>query len=296
MACGRWHTSLPTAALLALFALCPLIGQQAGTQADDLPAVASGTATSVPEERTVAEGRGPFRRFLRDEGRLWTTPFRRSTYGSPIVKEYGVPFVLASGGLLATDERLANLQPNSDDQAVWSGRVSQLGASYSLAGFSGAMYVAGRLQGSRRAEEAGLLSLAALAHTEVIVFGLKQATQRQRPLAGDQDGSFWEGGNSFPSGHAATSFAVATVFAYEYGDHPAAPITAYALASANSISRSGARRHWASDVFVGGSLGFLIGRFTYRQHHDPSLSGSGESRRSRLIPAVGLGGGAASLS
>jgi membrane-associated phospholipid phosphatase len=280
--------------LLTVSAQCPLLAQQAGRQGDDQ--LADATATSVPETRTVWDGRGPFRRFLRDERLLWTAPFRRSTYGSPLAQKYGVPFVLISGGLLAMDERLADLQPNSNDQTVWSGRVSQLGASYSLTGFSGVMYLAGKLQGSRRTQEAGLLSLAALAHTHIVVFGLKQATQRERPLTGDQDGSFWEGGNSFPSGHAATSFAVATVFAYEYRDHPAVPITAYALASAISASRLGAQRHWASDIFVGGSLGFLIGRFVYRQHRDRGLSGPGESRRSRWIPAIGLGGGAASLS
>ena len=171
-----------------------------------------------------------------------------------------------------------------------------MGASYRLAGFSGAVYLLGKAQGSRHVQEAGLLSIAALAHTEIVVCGLKQATQRERPLDGDQDGSFWEGGNSVPSGHATTSFAVATVFACECQDHPAVPITAYALASAISVSRLGARRHWLSDIFVGGSLGYLIARFTFKQHHDPGLSNSGGSRRSRLIPAVTLGEGAAGLS
>jgi len=293
---ARWGTGFSTALLLTVSGLSPLLAQQADPQVVGPPADASVIFTSVPEKPNVGFGKGPFRQFLHDESRLWTAPFRRHTYGSSLAKNYGLPFVLISGGLLATDRTTADLLPNSDDQAIWSGRVSQLGASYSLAGFSGAVYLVGKLQRSRRAQEAGSLSLAALAHTQIVVFGLKQATQRERPLTGDQDGSFWEGGNSFPSGHAATSFAVATVFAYEYRDHVAVPVTAYALASAISASRLGARRHWVSDIFVGGSLGFLIGRFIYKQHHDPSLSAASGSRGSRLIPTVALGGHAASLS
>jgi len=95
--------------------------------------------------------------------------------------------------------------------------------------------------------------------------------QSSAALDNDQKGGFWKGGNSFPSGHATSSFSVATVFAYEYRDHIAVPITAYALASAVSVSRLSARQHWFSDIFVGGATGFLLGRYVYKKHHDPEL-------------------------
>jgi membrane-associated phospholipid phosphatase len=112
----------------------------------------------------------------------------------------------------------------------------------------------------------------------------------------DQRGGFWKGGDSFPSGHATTSFAVATVFAYEYRDHIAVPITAYSLATLVAASRMSAQRHWVSDVFVGSSLGFLLGRFVYKQHHDPNLPGSPVQRQSRLVPQLGFGAGTLNLS
>jgi membrane-associated phospholipid phosphatase len=58
-----------------------------------------------------------------------------------------------------------------------------------------------------------------------------------------------------------------------------------------SVSRLGARRHWISDIFVGGSTGFLIGRYIYKRYHDPSLPGSPVQRNgfSRLVPDVGFG-------
>jgi membrane-associated phospholipid phosphatase len=89
---------------------------------------------------------------------------------------------------------------------------------------------------------------------------------------------FWHGGDSFPSGHAATSFAVASVFSYEYREHLAVPIVAYSLASAVSASRLSAQRHWISDITVGASMGFLIGRYIYKRHHNPDLPGSKVTR------------------
>jgi hypothetical protein len=43
-------------------------------------------------------------------------------------------------------------------------------------------------------------------------------------------------------------------------------------------------------------MGFLIGRFTYRQNHDPKLPGSKVSRTDKLIPTFGLGPAGPALS
>jgi membrane-associated phospholipid phosphatase len=204
------------------------------------------------------------------------------------VKKYGIPFLLISGATLATDPWTADLLPNTPEQTKWSGRVSQLGAAYTLAGISGGTYLLGRVRGHEHFKETGWLGLQAIAHTQIFVFAIKQATNRERPLTHDGHGSFWEGGDSFPSGHSATSFAVATIFAYEYRDHIAVPITAYTLASAVAASRLSAQRHWVSDIFVGSSMGFLIGRYLYKTHHNPDLPGSPVSRTSRLIPEAGF--------
>jgi membrane-associated phospholipid phosphatase len=133
------------------------------------------------------------------------------------------------------------------------------------------------------------LGLEAIGHSQLIVFIMKEATQRERPQTDEARKGFWRGGDSFPSGHAAGSFALASVFAYEYRDHIAVPITAYTLATAVSLSRMSARKHWFSDVFVGGSMGFLIGRYVYKTHHNPDLPGSPvHNRFSRLMPEFGV--------
>jgi membrane-associated phospholipid phosphatase len=236
------------------------------------------------------------RRFLNDEWKMWRSPFRRSSYESHALKKYLIPFALISTALIASDRKIAETLPNTSDQVRWGGRGSQFGAWYSLAGIAGSTYLVGKFAGDDHAKEAGLLSLEALGHAQVAVFAVKELTNRERPLDHDGRGGFWEGGNAFPSGHVTSAFAVATVFAYEYRDHIAVPITAYSLASLISASRMGARKHWASDIFVGGSLGFMIGRFTYKRNHNPSLPGSRVSRTDRLIPQVGFGRTGSALS
>jgi membrane-associated phospholipid phosphatase len=245
------------------------------------------SAAQVPDP-----GKRPFlRNFARDEWRMWTSPFRGGNYDAPAVKKYVIPFALISAGLIATDRKIADVLPNTNDQAVWSGRVSQIGSAYSMAGLSGAMYLLGKATGDAHTRETGWIAMQAIAHTQLVVLGIKQITNRRRPITDQVRGGFWSGGDSFPSGHAATSFAVAAVFAYEYRHYIAVPITAFSLASLVSASRVSARRHWASDIFVGGSTGFLIGRYLYKHNHDPKLPGSpvNRSRARRLVPEIGFG-------
>lgn len=225
------------------------------------------------------------KRFVKDEITIWTSPLRKSSYDSRAVKKYLIPFSIITATLIATDRHTADALPNSTDQTRWSGRFSQGGAWYSLAGASAGTLLIGQFGGNPKARETGWLAFEALGHAQVATFAIKQITNRGRPLDNDQRGGFWRGGTSFPSGHSAGAFAVATIFAYEYRDKPIVPITAYSLASLVAISRVGARRHWLSDVFAGGSLGFMMGRFTYKRHHP----GQGQpTLKTALTPEVGF--------
>jgi membrane-associated phospholipid phosphatase len=80
--------------------------------------------------------------------------------------------------------------------------------------------------------------------------------------------------DSFPSGHTATAFSIATVFAMQYKDKPAVPIISYSAASLVGISRLTEHQHWASDVFAGALIGYLCGRQVvsyYNKTHKSSL-------------------------
>jgi membrane-associated phospholipid phosphatase len=41
----------------------------------------------------------------------------------------------------------------------------------------------------------------------------------------------------------------------------------YSFATAVSLSRITTDRHYASDVLVGGAVGYMIGKFVMRDHH-----------------------------
>jgi membrane-associated phospholipid phosphatase len=235
----------------------------------------------------LSHPRSFLRNFAAEEYRIWTSPFRSASYDAHAVKKYVIPFALISSAMIATDTR-TDVWTDSPTLTRWSGRVSQMGAGYTLAGFSGATFLIGHITKNDHLQETGLLALEALAHAQVVAFGMKQITNRTRPADDKQQMGFWKGGDAFPSGHAMTSFSMAAVFAYEYRDHLAVPITAYALASIVSVSRASAQRHWLSDVFVGGSTGFLIGRYVYKRHHDPELPGS-PIQKTSWMPDIGIG-------
>ena len=102
---------------------------------------------------------------------------------------------------------------------------------------------------------------------------LKAITQRPRPREDSGSGTFFQGGYSFPSGHSTTAWSVATVIAKEYGNHRWVAIVAYGMASMVSVSRFTSRNHFLSDVLVGSAIGYGIGRYVCRTHHDPSIDG-----------------------
>jgi hypothetical protein len=77
----------------------------------------------------------------------------------------------------------------------------------------------------------------------------KQIVRRDRP-----DGS----GYSFPSGHATTAFASATVLQRRFGWKVGVP--AYAVASYVAASRVDMQRHYLSDVVFGAAVGIVAGR------------------------------------
>ena len=82
---------------------------------------------------------------------------------------------------------------------------------------------------------------------------------------------------SFPSGHAGSAFAVASVFAETYGEqNPWVPWVVYPIAAGTSLSRIDDDRHWLSDVFLGGAIGYFTGKMVARyspflKQHNVSL-------------------------
>ena len=193
-----------------------------------------------------------------DQKAMWTSPFRMNRRQWVTI---ALPLAAGTAALIATDEDAAKWLPNTADQVKWSQRVSNIGAAYTLGGLVGGTMLGGWKAQNAEVFDMGRSSARALADSIIINYALKFATGRERPLENDGQGRFWKGSNSFPSGHAMNSFAVAMVIAR----HPKSPtwlkVTSLAVATTVSLSRWGARKHFPSDIFVGGVLGGLIGNY-----------------------------------
>jgi membrane-associated phospholipid phosphatase len=122
------------------------------------------------------------------------------------------------------------------------------GARFQLAGSLGT-YALGRLTGSSAVTEVGADLFRAQIVTEAMIGAIKLSVRRTRP-----DGQQF----SLPSGHAAVTFASATVLQRHFGWKVGIP--AYGVASYVAASRIQMKRHYLSDVAFGAALGIAAGR------------------------------------
>src|SRR5258705_13471199 len=125
-----------------------------------------------------------------------------------------------------------------------------LGELGTLLGSASVVYAVGRIKDQPKVSHLGMDLIEALAMSEALTQTLKYTTRRERP-----DGS---GKTSFPSGHAADTFAFATALERHLNWKYAVP--AYVFSSYVALSRLPANRHWLSDVVFGSAVGIIAGR------------------------------------
>jgi membrane-associated phospholipid phosphatase len=227
---------------------------------------------------------------FRDQRAIWTAPFNVRRGDGKWLAPLGAATLL----FVATDRHTSGelVEPgNHDNRLRISHDFSRLGSGYTTGGLAAAFYFVGRAKHDDRARETGLLAAEALIDSAIVVTGLKTVSQRQRPTVDHASGEFFDGGSSFPSGHAISTWALATVIDQEYGRHrPFVRFAVYGLATAVSLSRYTGTNHFLSDIVVGSALGYGIGRYVYRQHHDQSLDGGAIKKkgitRSRFFPKI----------
>ena len=84
------------------------------------------------------------------------------------------------------------------------------------------------------------------------------------------------------------SFAIATVIAHEYPGW-LTQFASYGMATAISLARVGGQKHFPSDVFIGGTIGYLVGKSVYKNDHDPEVDYGTFERGKQTVPAERLG-------
>ncbi|MDA1080561.1 MAG: phosphatase PAP2 family protein [Gemmatimonadetes bacterium] len=148
--------------------------------------------------------------------------------------------------------------------------------------FSAGLWGVGRIVHSRTPELVGLRATEAILVSGAVTSALKGLTGRARPdqSPGDpRDFAFargireQKGFRSFPSGHATTAFALASVLDAEWKRlSPERPRwlrpALYAVAALTAASRVFDNRHWVSDVLVGSVIGTVGGHAVVRWHAD----------------------------
>ncbi len=145
-----------------------------------------------------------------------------------------------------------------------SARGSNVGLGIEL-GAAGLMYLGGCAKHHSYAANTGFKALEAAGAADLLAGVIKVSTNRQYAYHTTPEGEFWEGGRSFPSGHAATSFAIASVIAHRYPHNYWIKVGVYSLATGVSLARVTGKKHFASDILVGGTLGYVTG--TYLASH-----------------------------
>ena len=207
--------------------------------------------------------------FLRDQKDIWTFPVQlaKGHHWLPTLSITGV-----TAGLIVADphvmpyfqDHARNLDRLNDvfDPSITTAEVIAVPTSLLLTGY---------LRQDRYQVSTAILAGEAYGDSAVVDLAVKAITRRKRPAdvaaGGDFHNTFFAGGkspfkgSSFPSGHAAGVFSVATVIASRYHNHRWVPWVMYGMATAISFSRVTTSAHFPSDVFLGAALGYTVTRY-----------------------------------
>jgi membrane-associated phospholipid phosphatase len=207
--------------------------------------------------------------FLHDQKDIWLFPLQlgKGHYWLPTLAITG-----ATAGLIVADPHVmpyfrshaGNLDDLNDvfDAQITTAEVVAVPVSLMIAGYA---------RHDQYQVSTALLAGEAYADSAVVDLAVKAITRRERPsdvpAGASFNNTFFNGGkspfkgSSFPSGHAAGAFSVATVVATRYRNHRWVPWVMYGMATAVSFSRVTTLAHFPSDIFLGGALGYTITRF-----------------------------------
>lgn len=215
---------------------------------------ATDTLNHTPPKRNY------FGSYLSDAGYLYSTPVRWKG------KDW-LTLGLISGigaGIYVFDDDIQwwTIRNKTANSNKFSSIAEKFGNTSYTSLTLGASFLTGLMSNNRKMQKVSLLALKSSLLSGVLAQTIKNIGHRSRPNANMGKDS-WHGpkiGGShkaFPSGHTTAAFALATTFARVYSDKKWVGITAYSLAGLAGLSRIHDNKHWGTDVFAGGLLGYF---------------------------------------
>ena len=149
----------------------------------------------------------------------------------------------------------------------------------------GILYLYGHFYENEKAMRVSLLGLKSFVISGIFTQAIKFTGHRHRPNSGDPYDT-WDGPSfstdhlSFPSGHSAAAFSIATVIASEYDDKVLIPPLVYGIATLTALSRVNDNDHWTSDVFFGSAIGYFTAKAIIGLHD------SKKDRNYSILPMI----------
>jgi len=302
----RWISTTRGAtctAALSFILLSSAVGQQVPTAQPPPPQ--SPPATQIPDAPSAA-GQAQRRSFGhgvstvvktigQDQWNLIKAPFQTDSLGFA----NGTPFrnktlfwdtvvLSATGVLIANDESVAQQVPASWHQ---TGINISDACTYGTAAAAGGIYLTGLFTDDEHAKRTGVLAARATINSALLYGAMKLIFARQRPYTYPGDGKFFAGNfssGSFPSGHAAFTWTIASVVAHEYPKWPV-QLLMYGVATTVATTRVTGGQHFPSDVFVGSTLGYLVGRYVANKDKHAQVHTSHAGGRVKRLPDAVLG-------
>jgi len=138
-------------------------------------------------------------------------------------------------------------------------------------------WVAGTAFGSEGVRSAAGHAFVAAATGGLAAAVIKYTVGRMRPNSGfDADHYYWFElkDSSFPSGHTAVAFSVASSLSRDIKG-PWDDVALYGAATLTGLARVNDNKHWMSDVVGGAVVGIFAGKWATRGNRHVSVSPSG---------------------
>lgn len=168
--------------------------------------------------------------------------------------------------------------------------TNNFGNAFKVGFIPASIYLGGLIFGDDDVRITGRLIFESLALSGVITTSFKIILGRGRPSITNDNThfkpfSFNNDYFSLPSGHATTSFAIASVLAAKI-DKWWAYSGLYTLAALPAISRIYLDRHWISDVFMGAAIGTLSGLAVVNAEKSRKCNIDNHTNKLTLYPSI----------